>query len=33
MSVTAEVLTELNDGYNWEKHPQLAYIYEMRKLF
>lgn len=33
MSASAEVLTELSDGYNWEKHPQLAYIYEMRELF
>lgn len=33
MSASAEVLTELSDGYNWEKHPQLSYIYEMRELF
>lgn len=33
MPVTAEVLTELNDGHYWEKHPQLSYIYEMRELF
>lgn len=33
LSVSAEILAELNDGHNWEKHPQLAYIYEMRELF